>query len=133
MNPRVWDGMAAGDWDLVPQPMRTLAYRQMVAYWAGYYDLGAQYELPPGLVADTLAAIVMSESWFDHRALLVNRDGSRDIGLGGASDYARESAAPTAQQGLVDVGLADDALPQPLGGHSIRCALDVADARRSWR
>ena len=24
MNPRVWDGMNASDWDLVPQPMRTL-------------------------------------------------------------------------------------------------------------
>jgi hypothetical protein len=70
MNPRVWDGMDAEDWDRVPQPMRTLAYRQMVAYWAGYHDVGAQYELLPGVVADTLAAIVMSESWFDYRALL---------------------------------------------------------------
>jgi len=70
MNPRVWDGMDAEDWDRVPQPMRTLAYRQMVAYWAGFYDVGARYELLPGVVADTLAAIVMSESWFDHRALL---------------------------------------------------------------
>ena len=73
MNPRVWDGMDAEDWDQMPQPMRTLAYRQMVAYWAGYYDVGARFELLPGVVADTLAAIVMSESWFDHRALLVNR------------------------------------------------------------
>jgi hypothetical protein len=36
MNPRVWDGMDAEDWDRVPQPMRTLAYRQMVGYWAGW-------------------------------------------------------------------------------------------------
>ena len=113
MNPRAWDAMDADDWDRVPQPMRTLAYRQMVAYWAGYYDVGAQYELLPGVVADTLAAIVMSESWFDHRALLVNRDGTRDIGLGGASDYARERLRQLHEQGLVDVGLPDDAYVNP--------------------
>lgn len=113
MNPRVWDGMNASDWDLVPQPMRTLAYRQMVAYWAGYYEVGAKYDLLPGVVADTLAAIVMSESWFDHRALLVNRDGSRDIGLGGASDYARDRLRQLHEQGLVDVGLVDDAYDNP--------------------
>lgn len=113
MNPRAWDGMDADDWDRVPQPMRTLAYRQMVAYWAGSYDVGGQYELPPRVVADTLAAIVMSESWFDHRALLVNRDGSRDLGLGGASDYARERLRKLHAQGLVDVGLADEAYDNP--------------------
>ena len=113
MNPRVWDGMDAADWDRVPQPMRTLAYRQMVAYWAGYYDVGGRYELPPRVVADTLAAIVMSESWFDHRALLVNRDGSRDVGLGGASDYARERLRQLYVQGRVDVGLEDDAYDNP--------------------
>ena len=62
MNPRQWDVMHARDWDLVPQPMRTVAYPEMVAYWAGYYDVGGRYGLPPRLVADTLAAIVMSES-----------------------------------------------------------------------
>ena len=70
MNPRQWDVMDARDWDLVPQPMRTVAYRQMVAYWAGHYHVGGRYGLPPRLVADTLAAIVMSESWFDHRGSL---------------------------------------------------------------
>jgi hypothetical protein len=113
MNPRAWDAMDADDWDRVPQPMRTVAYRQMVAYWAGYYDVGAQHALLPGVVADTLAAIVMSESWFDHRALLVNRDGSRDIGLGGASDYARDRLRQLHAQGLVDVWLDDDAYDNP--------------------
>jgi hypothetical protein len=113
MSPPVWDGMDAGEWDRVPQPMRTLAYRQMVAYWAGYYDVGGQYGLLPGAVADVLAAIVMSESWFEHRALLVNRDGSRDIGLGGASDYARERLRQLHAQGLVDVGLPDEAYDNP--------------------
>ncbi len=107
INPRAWDAMDARDWDRVPQPMRTIAYRQMVAYWAGYYRVGRQYELPPRLVADTLAAIVMSESWFDHRGLAVNRDGSRDIGLGAASDFARERLRQLHTIGIVDVEIAD--------------------------
>ena len=107
LNPRQWDVMHASDWDLVPQPMRTVAYRQMMAYWSGYYDVGGKYALPPGLVADTLAAIVMSESWFEHRGLLVNRDGSRDIGLAGASDFARERLRQLHRLGVVDVHLED--------------------------
>lgn len=107
MNPSQWDVMDARDWDRVPQPMRTVAYRQMLAYWAGHYHVARRYGLPPRLVADTLAAIVMSESWFDHRADFVNRDGSRDIGLGGASDFARGRVRQLHRDGLVDVSLAD--------------------------
>jgi hypothetical protein len=107
-NPRRWDAMGAPDWDLVPQPMRTVAYRQMVSYWAGYYDVGNRYQLAPRLVADTLAAIVMSESWFDHRGVFVNRDGSRDIGLAGASDFARERLRQLHALGLADAYLADN-------------------------
>jgi hypothetical protein len=107
MNPRHWDAMHARDWDLVPQPMRTVAYRQMVAYWSGYYDVGDRYGLSARLVADTLAAIIMSESWFDHRAVFVNRDGSRDIGLAGASDFARKRVRQLHEVGLVDVSVAD--------------------------
>lgn len=107
MSPATWDRMETAEWDRVPQPIRTVAYRQMAAYWAGFYDLGASYVLPPGLVADTLAAIVMSESWFEHRASYTNRDGSRDIGLGGASEYARERLRQLHRQGVVDVALTD--------------------------
>jgi hypothetical protein len=106
-DPRRWDAMDAREWDLVPQPVRTLAYREMLAYWAGYYQVGAPYGLAPRLVADTLAAIAMSESWFDHRGLMVNRDGSRDIGLGGASDFARERLRQLHRRGIVDVHLSE--------------------------
>ena len=34
---QVWDRMRAEDWDDVPQPVRTVAFRQMVAYWSGFY------------------------------------------------------------------------------------------------
>ena len=108
MSPPAWDGMRPVDWDLVPQPMRTIAYRQMVAYWAGFYQVGAKYGLPRGLVDDTLAAVVMSESWFDHRGLFVNRDGSRDIGLAAASDFARARFGQLYDRGIVDVKLAEE-------------------------
>ncbi len=113
MNPRAWDTMDVFDWDFVPQPIRTLSYRQMVSYWSGYYNVGAKYGLPPRLVADTLAAIVMAESWFDHRGLLVNRDGTLDIGLGGASQFARQRLRELYTAGIVDVELPDEAYYNP--------------------
>jgi hypothetical protein len=106
-TPSRWDRMSAHDWDQVPQPIRTVAYRQMVAYWAGFYDVGERYNLEPAVVADTLAAIVMSESWFDHRAVGVNRDGSRDIGLAGASVFARERLRQLHEQKVVDAAFDD--------------------------
>lgn len=112
-NPRVWDRFTASDWDTVPQPVRTIAFRQMTAYWSGYYDVGTKYGVPAGLIADTLNAIVMSESWFDHRGLLVNGDGSRDIGLAGASDYARERLRVLHARGQVDVAFADSDYENP--------------------
>ena len=113
MSPDKWDAMTADDWDDVPQPMRTLAYRQMMAYWAGYYDVGRAYGLPPRLVSNTLSAIVMSESWFDHRAVGINRDGSRDIGLGGASEYARRRLRELYDVGVVDVRLEEEMYDNP--------------------
>jgi hypothetical protein len=107
LDPQAWDAMTAHDWDLVPQPIRTVAFREMIAYWSGYYQVGARYALPPRLVADTMAAVIMSESWFDHRSHSTNRDGSRDVGLGQASDFARQRLRQLHARGVVDVALAD--------------------------
>jgi hypothetical protein len=107
-NPRLWDTMTVHDWDLVPQPVRTVAYRQMAAYWTGFYDVGSRYSISPGLVSDTAAAIVMSESWFDHRAIHRDRTGNVDIGLAQASDYARARMRQLYEQGVVDVDLATE-------------------------
>ncbi len=107
-SPAAWDTMTTFDWDRVPQPVRTVAYRRMVAYWAGFYDVGAAYDLDARVVTETLAAIVMSESWFEHRAVALNRDGTLDVGLGQASPYARERLRELHASGRVDAGLADD-------------------------
>lgn len=106
-SPALWDAMTVADWDRIPQPIRTIAYRHMIDYWAGFYALGAAYEVPPRIAADTLAAIVMSESWFDHRAHFINVHGNQDLGLAQASDYARARLRELYAAGVVDAELSD--------------------------
>jgi hypothetical protein len=87
--PAVWDRMDAFAWDAVPQPIRALAFRHMTQFWSGYDDVGVKHGLPANLVADTLTAIVMAESWFEHRAMNTTPWGNRDLGVAQASTAAR--------------------------------------------
>lgn len=90
-GPRVWRWMTAADWDAVPQPIRAMALIRMARYWTRYYESGREYDLAPALVGDTVASLIMVESWFEHRGAYRNADGTRDLGVGGASAYCRNT------------------------------------------
>jgi hypothetical protein len=106
-DPHVWDRLTPEDWDLVPHPIRVLAFRHMTEYWRGYYGVGDEHGIPPRLVSETLAAIVMAESWFEHRAVNTNPWGNRDVGVAQASDGARSRMRAWFHAGDVDVLLSD--------------------------
>jgi hypothetical protein len=107
-SPRRWQHMTAADWDDVPHPVRIVAFVRMLEHWRAYYDLGAAHNLSPRLVADTLAAIVMAESYFEHRSTNTNQWGNRDLGLAAASDRAREKLGELYAAGRVDFTLSHD-------------------------
>jgi hypothetical protein len=100
-EPSVWREMAAAEWDRVPQPIRAMAYLRMVWYWSEAENVGAEFGYRPTVVAQTIAAIVMAESWFDHRALNQNVWGNRDLGLAQCSDHCRATIALMATQGEI--------------------------------
>jgi hypothetical protein len=107
--PAVWDRMTAAEWDDVPQPIRAMAYIQMLRYWSGYYQVGGRYQLPRGTVTNTMCAIVMVESWFEHRAESRSRSGNRDLGLAQASDGTRMALARLRSRDLIDFAPSSDA------------------------
>ena len=100
--------MTPRDWDLVPQPMRGMAFIEMVRYWSGIYQVGAEYGLLRGTVTNTMAAIMITESAFEHRALTINSSGNRDIGVAQASDGTRTALARLHSSGLIDFAPVDE-------------------------
>jgi len=106
--PRRWDQMTPGDWDLVPQPMRAMAFIEMVRYWSGVYQVGTTYGLARGTVTNTMAAIMIVESAFEHRAITINRAGNRDIGVAQVSDGTRAALQRLHASGVIDFAPADD-------------------------
>ena len=92
-GPVNWRDMTTEDWDKVPQPVRSMAYLRMIWRWARVERVGAEFGLLPEHVAQAIGAIVMTESWFEHRAFNQNQWGNRDLGLAQCSDYCREEIA----------------------------------------
>lgn len=97
----VWQRMAPRQWDDVPQPVRALAFLRMIWHWARVEHLGDEFGLQAERLAQTVAAIVMAESWFEHRAINQNEWGNRDLGLAQCSDYCREELVVMAQEGVI--------------------------------
>ncbi len=98
-GPAAWRTMTVADWDLIPQPVRAIAYLRMTSYWAVHEQVGAAFGLEPRRVAQTIGAIVMAESWFEHRAVNENVWGNRDLGLAQCSDYCRDELLAMASRG----------------------------------
>ena len=120
-GPAVWSVMSAADWDAVPQPVRMVVFPLMIEYWVDCYGLGRLSQLPDSLLSDTVSAIVMAESWFQHRADVVNQWGNRDVGLGQCSNRCRRDLARMAEANLIDFSLADDDYLNPW--HATRAAV----------
>ena len=108
-NPHQWDSMNAEHWDEVPQPIRAQAFIQMMRYWSGRYNVGESFGLPRGTVTNTMNAIVMAESWFEHRAISISRSGNRDLGLAQMSDFARDRLRQLCRAGRIDFAPGADA------------------------
>ena len=68
--------MSSTDWDAIPQPVRAMAFIQMARYWSTHYTIGREYGRQPAVMAETVGAIIMTESWFEHHGLL----GSEPLG-----------------------------------------------------
>lgn len=107
-GPRVWRRMSIHEWDAVPQAIRTMAYLRMVWYWADYEQVGVEFGLEPSRVAQTIGAIVMSESWFEHRAINENQWGNRDLGLAQCSDHCRRVLGEMAEAGEIGFVLSEE-------------------------
>lgn len=131
-GPPVWSEMSVHDWDRVPQPMRMIAFPLMIDYWVGQEEVGRELDLEHEIVTRTISAIVMAESWFEHRAFFENAWGNRDIGLGQCSNRCRRELARMAARGTVDFVFTDEDYFNPW--HATRAAvvwfgLELARAR----
>jgi hypothetical protein len=110
-GPEVWEGMDAIDWDVVPQPIRAVAFIRMAQERAR--GIGDGSSARRQLVADTLGAIIATESWFEHRAVNVNPAGDRDLGIGQLSAFCRHVLRRRSMAGAADCPYRDEEYANP--------------------
>ena len=106
-GPAAWMTMDAFDWDAVPHPVRAMAVLVMIDHRVATAAPAGAYGIPVEEIADTVSAIVMVESWFEHRAVNINSGGDRDLGLAQASEFCRRRLDRLSEQGEVECRLSD--------------------------
>lgn len=116
LEPGRWRNLVTEDWDRVPQPIRAVAFMRMVWHWARADALGAEFDMRPEQLAQSVAGIVMAESWFEHRAINANPSGNRDLGLAQCSDLCRATIAEMARAGTIPFNPRDEDYFNPLIG-----------------
>ena len=126
-----WHRMTTADWDVVPQPMRAAAFLRMVHHWTVARAVGAEFGLSSTHVAQTIAAIVMAESWFEHRAVNENAYGNRDLGLAQCSDPCRRTISAMAAAGELPFSPSDADYLDPRIGSFIATAWFERELRRA--
>jgi hypothetical protein len=106
--------MGPGEWDGVPQPIRAMAFMNMLARWEDCQGLAARFGLERVDVVTRLRAIGMTESWFQHRASNRNADGTSDLGLAQATTATRAILRAREAAGLADFLYEDEDYFDPL-------------------
>ena len=107
-GPAAWSAMDAFDWDGVPSPVRVMAFLRMIDVHVSRLAAGAAFGRNEREISDTVGAIVMVESWFEHRAINVNESGDRDLGLSQASTECRRQLAQLQAKGRIAVGAREE-------------------------
>lgn len=84
-----------------------MAFLAMAGRIAQRHEVGREVAVPGRVAADTLGAIVMVESWFEHRSESLDVLGNRDLGLTQLSDYARDTLTRLRDRGALPVPVPD--------------------------